>query len=267
MKTVSLQSLFTGKEEQLKQALSGLSIPQDNQKIQSIIVETIGSLFTEDGEYRQNLTQSEDYILQAALALLNVQQEITRSLAKDITPTTKPASTSATSHKEELIIRPSITLSGTLIGGAAGGLIFGTWGAVIGSIAGAAIAIYGIKPLLKTTTIEKPQAAKPDTTTKKDTLDVEVFVGIVARICAAVDELIDTVRVQIQRVKNAYEQQDTPSLHQQFPALVNNLEGLFQAADGTEEDKNEEILSQIELVKRSLKNYGFLYLDGKISKK
>ena len=86
-------------------------------------------------------------------------------------------------------------------------------------------------------------------------------------ICAAVDELIDTVRVQMQKLKNAYEQQEAPTLHQHFSALVNNLEGLFQAAESTEVDKNEEILSQIELVKRSLKNYGLVYSDGKISKK
>lgn len=267
MEKVSLQNLFTGKEEQLKQSLSGLSIPQDNHKIQAIIYETISSLFIEDGEFRQNLTLSEDYILQAAISLLNVQQEITNLLAKDITSTPQPVLESETSLKEDLIVRPPIVLSGTLIGGTTGGLIFGTWGALIGSIVGAAIAIYGIKPLLKRIPDTAPTSIITNADSKINILDVDLFIDIVSRICAAVDELIDTVRVQMQKLKNAYEQQEAPTLHQHFSALINNLEGLFQAAESTEVDKNEEILSQIELVKRSLKNYGLVYSDGKISKK
>ena len=44
--------------------LTGLALPKDAKKVQEIVSQFLGNLFESDGVYRQNLTQSEDYILQ-----------------------------------------------------------------------------------------------------------------------------------------------------------------------------------------------------------
>ena len=71
---ITLETLFVNSEKKLRDSLSGLTVPKDSDKIQLIISEHLSSLLLEEGEFRQNLTQSEDYILQAVIAILNAQQ-------------------------------------------------------------------------------------------------------------------------------------------------------------------------------------------------
>ena len=74
MATVSLETLFVDSEQQLREKLSNLTVPKDTEKIQFVISEHFSNLLIEEGDFRQNLTQSEDYILQAVLAILNAHQ-------------------------------------------------------------------------------------------------------------------------------------------------------------------------------------------------
>lgn len=76
--------MFQSNKQVLEQQLAGLALPKDANKIQSIVNDYLNDLFNQEGEYRQNLTQAEDYILQAALSLLNAQQDMSRRLSEKL---------------------------------------------------------------------------------------------------------------------------------------------------------------------------------------
>ena len=98
MATVSLETLFANSEQQLREKLSNLTVPKDTEKIQSIISEHFSNLLIEEGDFRQNLTQSEDYILEAAISLLNAQQKISSALIKDVGSTASKKNASIYYH-------------------------------------------------------------------------------------------------------------------------------------------------------------------------
>lgn len=266
METVSLQALFEQNKQQLQASLAGLSLPQDAQKVQSIIVKFLASLITEDGEFRQSLTMSEDYILQAAFSMLTAQQDIAEEFSKNMMKSLPSQNQSQTKKSDSKVANNSVALAGTLIGSAVGGLVLGTWGAVFGAIAGTATAIYGISPALSKSKEQPSYAMEQTRESINENINTETFTAIISKICASVDNLILTIRAQNNRMRAAYENQDKPSLGEQYPALLTNLEVLFGVAESNDEDKLDTLISQIELVKRSLKNYGLTYSNGKIIK-
>ena len=76
METHTLASMFEVNKQALEKELVGLNLPKDANEIQKKVSKYLNSMFENDGEFRQHLTQAEDYILQAALGLLNAQQNI-----------------------------------------------------------------------------------------------------------------------------------------------------------------------------------------------
>ena len=112
----TLVSLFNKDRETLENKLEGFVLPKDAEKIQQIVCNFLNSMFENDGEYRQQLTQTEDYILQAALGLLNAQHNI----AKEVTKQNKDIPVSSTAPKQIMNNPYPYTLAGTAIGGAIG---------------------------------------------------------------------------------------------------------------------------------------------------
>lgn len=271
----TLCELFESNKATLQQELAGMTLPKDLVKVQDAVATYLEKVFDSEGEFRQNLTQSEDYILEAAISLLNAQQKISVALTKEVGNSAAPKqmrpsattqeSPQATSRNSQ--INSNYTLAGAAGGAIAGKLLLGGWGAVFGAIAGVAVSVY----LSNKTQVQakpKPQSAPralvEDNPNKP--IDVDCFLGIIRDVCESVDNLIGTVRVQMQRVKSAYENTDKPSLLGNYSSLMNNLKTLFEVADSDAEDKCEEIPMQIEMVKRSLKNYGIIYINGKFVK-
>ena len=78
---MTLTELFESRKEELAKKLDNLSLPQDATKVQTIVADYLNQLFDSNGNFRQNLTQSEDYILQAAMSLLNAQQSMVGEFA------------------------------------------------------------------------------------------------------------------------------------------------------------------------------------------
>ena len=272
----SLKELFESRKDELAGKLTGLSLPKNAVKIQAVVTDYLNELFDSDGEFRQNLTQSEDYVLQAAMSLLNAQQSMIGEFA-----TAKFSKTARMENNEESpeaktpggqSLRKEqypYAIGGTAVGGAAGALIFGTWGAVFGAIAGTALVLYTAslssqpnnksKTLQHSTTVSAPK-------TQDERINVEAFVGIVANICKGIDDLLETTRAQMQKLKNSYENQEKPTFLGTYSTLASNLEQLFMVCD---EDKFnvDDVKMQIDLVKRSLKNYGVVFENGKLINK
>jgi len=256
---ISLHSLFTTSKEELSNKLQGLSLPKDSQEIQNIVSEFLNNLFESNGNYRQHLTLSEDYILQAAMSLLNAQQSIISELTK-IHEDHKPVSSSKDSYEKNRVgIKKEqfpITIGGTAIGGAAGALVLSTWGAVFGAIAGTAIAIYF--------TAQQNQGNSPSKVKEnipklpiENKINTESFIEIVENICQSIDTLVGTFRAQVNKVVDKYERAENPSLETDYLDLIENIQGLIGAyeMDANNEIRSKRIEQRIQFLVEGLENY------------
>lgn len=267
----TLASMFEANRQALENELKGLSLPKDANKIQSIVTNYFGSLFDQDGSYRQSLTVSEDYILQAALSLLNAQQEMGQKLTEqEIIIETKVSSSPETDSKIkqtpiQKILSQKIDGSKTLIG-SGGGAVLGKvalssgWGAVFGAIAGTAIVLYlASKSDRNSNGTTKTITSKPcvKTSIQNTEIDTASFLTIIKQACESIDSLINTFRNQIQKVVSKYEAQDKPTLEREYGLLLESIQSLLGVAYSQQPDEKRlhKIDERIEQLVESLENY------------
>ncbi|MDE7135194.1 MAG: hypothetical protein K2N91_01035, partial [Muribaculaceae bacterium] len=181
----SLLSIFNETKSELASVLSGLTLPKDAKEIQSLISMYLNKVCDEDNEFRQNLTQSEDYILQAALSMLNAQRDMVSALCtypkiENKATTNDCLSTTTPKTMPDMLMSTPIPATNALLGGGGGALlgklIFGGWGAVFGAIAGTAVALYlsqqapSAKPLPASKSLPNPKAIVSETPVNIDAL-------------------------------------------------------------------------------------------------
>jgi hypothetical protein len=77
----TLRTLFDSHKDELSKKLEDLSLPKDASLVQRTVTDYLNGLFDSDGEFRLHLTQSEDYMLQAAMSLLNAQQAMVKEFS------------------------------------------------------------------------------------------------------------------------------------------------------------------------------------------
>ena len=276
----SLETLFLDSEQTLKESLSGFTIPKDSEKIQIIISEHLSTLLQEEGEFRQNLTQSEDYILQAVIAILNAHQarytcfpktEIeTEPLEEAVeVETEEKPSEDEVSHEKKIGQKPVNLASSSVaagVGALAGGALAGTWGAVCGAIACTALTAY----LINKNTDNKP--AEKETVTKyvkteahfvEKPLDIDTLLGVVKNLCHNVDEIIITFRAQINNVVQKYENQEKPSLEREYGVLLEGIQTLvgYKRAHSEDDKFNKKIQDRVEDLAELLENYNLNIVD------
>lgn len=265
---ITLHSLFESQKLNFKKEIGGLRIPQDLESIQNKITEYLNSLFDSNGNFRQNLTQGEDYILKSAINLLMAQQDIcsvlTESVAKSTCDTNHP---NPTSHKVEgsngINISPKSAVIASGSGALAGKVIFGGWGAVFGAIAGTAVSIY-----LASRPTSKDQGPASDAALLQiksfgQLIDANKLCSIIENICNSVDDLISTFRAQINRVVGKYEEQEKPSLEKDYKFLLESIQTLvgYSRTHGEEEKFNSKIRVRINDLAESLENYNIQVVD------
>lgn len=259
----TLVSMFESNKDRLEQELKDLALPQDTAKVQKIVNDYFNVLFDSESEYRQSLTQAEDYMLQAALSLLNAQQAITKEVTPNISfqqaqPQIKSQNPMGHGLKKG---QYPMTLVGTAVGSGLGGVVFGTWGAVFGAIAGTAVVLYcassmDSQPVAKPQVIEQPKLLQAK-------LNVDVFLSIIKNICASVDSLIDTFRAQINRVVHKYENQEKPTLEKEYRFLLEGIQSLIGYKRTHSEDEKFiwKIQERIEDLAEVLDNYNLTVED------
>ena len=259
---LSLKALFESNQEKLAEKLSQFVLPKDAVNVQNTVQLYLNELFDSDGEFRQNLTKSEDYILQAAMSLLNAQQ----AMVSEFSATSPINSNTASDNKVNEKITPTPnaglkkelfphTIGATAIGGAVGGLVLGTWGAFFGSIAGTALVLY-YATTLQEKPVQKAAQAVKSAEIQVQNLDVKKFINIISNICESVDTLIDTFRSQINRVVDKYENQEKPVLEKEYGVLLDSIQSLLGACyQPVDEKRQKRIDSRIEQLAESLENY------------
>lgn len=270
---VTLSSLFNSRIDELEQKLSGLHLPSDAEKVQKVIADYLKELFDNEGAFRQSLTQSEDYILQAALSLLNAQQEMSNTIMKQ---SLKNEETIEHEKIEQAVlagpvgktmgvfnakISPTHALLGSGGGALVGNLVFGGWGAVFGAIAGTAIAVYLSSRTETPTTPTNTVNTKP--LTQSVAINTKVFITIIAKICDSVDNLISTFRGQINRVVGKYESQPKPSLEKEYRPILENIQTLVGYCRTHFEDEkfSRKILERVEDMVEMLDTYNLSLIN------
>lgn len=277
----TLASMFEVNKQALVKELTGLSLPKDANKVQSLVADYFNTLFAQNGEFRQSLSLSEDYILQAALSLLNAQQAMGRQLTeKEIVIKTKisyaekenESETKQIEQKEGIstihkTLSQKLDSSKALIG-SGGGAVLGKlalssgWGAVFGAIAGTAIVLYlASTSKVKDTVIkEKLTSVKPnmEASVVNYGIDVTAFLNIIKQTCDSIDSLIKTFRNQIKRVVDKYESQDKPTLENEYGVLLESIQSLLGVAYSQQRDEKRlaKIDERLEQLVDSLENYG-----------
>lgn len=283
---ITLSSMFESQKQTLEAQLQGLALPRDAEKIQSVVTRYLNGIFDDQGEFRQNLTQSEDYILQAALSLLNAQQEISKAFAqakpKQMSkpavnnPFEKPKEECFASEQDSALsflnkpMDPKAALIGATGGSLLGQVVFAGWGAVFGAIAGTAITIYlssrQQSPIMQNKAPMGKQPLVPKTAEMIDSsipIDTKKFISIVSQICEGVDNLISTFRAQINRVVTKYENMEKPSLEKEYRILLEGIQSLIgYERTHSEEDKFvKKIQERIEDLSEALDNYNLNVVD------
>ncbi len=251
----TLASIFEINKQALEKELTGLVLPKDASKVQYIVSKYLNKIFDENSDYRQSLTIAEDYILNAAIELLNVQQSITKEISTEMN---EDLANSSINDENEIGLERKkypYALTGSALGAVVGSAL-GTWGALFGAVAGTAIILYGISNHRESVIKEKTQK-----------IDPYVCVTIVKKICEKIDYLIEVFRVQVQNIKYTYTQENETSLKKDYSFLIDAIQNLLIAAELEDEDINiklDDLLTRINLVSKALESYGLEFVGSKI---
>ena len=280
MATASLETLFVDSEQKLREGLANLTVPKDAERIQSVISEHFSNLLAEDGDFRQNLTQSEDYILQAVMAILNAHQARYTCLPKteiESEPSEEPTDTESedksgkneSPHEKKIGQKPVNLASSSVaagVGALAGGALAGTWGAVCGAIACTALTAYMVNKAVDNKPAEKEfvtKYVKTEAHFVEKPLDIDMLLGVVKNLCHSVDEIIITFRAQINNVVQKYENQEKPSIEREYGVLLEGIQTLvgYKRAHSEDEKFIKKIQERIEDLAEVLENYNLNVVD------
>ncbi len=272
---ITLSAIFAENKGELASTLSGLTLPKDIQEIQNRISLFLNKVCDENNEFRQNLTQSEDYILQAALSMLNAQRDMVSALSTipeietKLTAKSLPENSAQNTHNR--INNPPIPAKSALLGSSGGALIgkivFGGWGAVFGAIAGTSIALYlsqqkSVKRVPPA--IDSLPASAVETKIVEVPVNTEALLNVVAQLCESLDNLVATFRAQIQRVINKYESQEKPTIEREYRTLLEGIQSLLGYKRGhnpSEEKYIGNLQERIEELAELLDNYNLEAVD------
>ena len=268
---MSFTSLFEASKSELLEQLSGLTLPKDSSKIQAIVENYLSHMLDSEGESRQNLTQSEDYIVQSAITLLESQQKMAVEFAtmpinveekfssehETVDPQNKWVKSLTSDNKQKLNI-----LAGSAIGGVGGALLFHTWGAIFGAIAGTALVLYSLSRV-KSVVAQQIPIKQNVSTIVENAIDADKYLNIVQNICASIDSLIATYRSQIKRVVAKYESAEKPTIEKDYKILLEEIQSLigFERTHELEDKNIKKIKDRIEDIAESLENYNIEVVD------
>ena len=262
---ITLTSLFCSRKEDLKRQLEGLLLPKDTNKVQQIITDYLNKLFDSDGEFRQSLTQSEDYMLQAVLSMLNAQQEMSNNLIKQLSAVKPQINTEKVEKTDNNLLNVKMSSTQSMVGSAGGALlgkiILGGWGAVFGAIAGTAVAVYLASKNEQSSESNLKVQFQGDQPLSG--IEVDSLIVILSKVCESVDNMMATFRAQINRVVSKYENQEKTSIEKDYRALLENIQSLVgYSRTHSDDDKfNRKIQERIEDLVDMLDTYNLSFVD------
>jgi hypothetical protein len=240
---ITLVSLFKKASEELKKELTDLYLPKDIGKIIGIF----STFFVEHTfvkEYGNNLTPAESRLFDAALKLLQGQTEMMRnfSFIENLQSRRGEKQSRPSRQKEDLpdAIKAAMPPS---IGGVVGGLLFGTWGAVLLSAACTALANMYLG------NDRQWLSDKPDNIQ----IDVDRYLEMFQNICNDMDDIMDVYRTNLSIVKKHYESIEAPSLETTYLSVLDRIRKLHAAVH--KHNTPPEVIGEYERLLKTLSNY------------
>lgn len=253
----SLKKLFDSKKEVLSSELNSLLLPNDSQKACDIVLRHIEELLDSKGEYRQSLTQSEEYMLLSALNLVNMQQVMVQAIDSQIIIPSVQTNVSSSNEPCLSNEQKAYILGGNAVLGTAGALVFNSWGAVIGAIAGTAIALYWLEH--KKNCSQEEVALEPS-----QRIDITALLNILSDMFEKIDCVMETYRTQEKRIQTNYENREQPSLQRDYKSLLDQIANVCKTREKVAEDIPMPLQQAIDMLAESLENYNLKYTNGKI---
>lgn len=208
MEKKSLHCFFLENKQTLQCKMSGLYIPQDLERVQSIISDFFESQISSNGQYASQLSEPEYYILHSSFFLREFQNQLDDILsAKD---NVFENSDNINNVDEKVTSSPM-----AFFYVAAGGLALsacGPWGTLAGSLSGLIVSTLLYKTQPKSIVnnkyfswlVAKPSVSKGSKKCTRvapsELIDVETVLGIVEKFCKGIDDFMLTVKNQINRL-------------------------------------------------------------------
>lgn len=257
MNTISLLSLFQQSEAKLKSQLTGLLLPQDEDKINRVL----SNLFVEHihvERYKDELTNSELAIFQSAIQLVEESLKLQQDMFSFTQNTT--ASSSAEVIKYEKDAYPQWRLNKnqmTVLGTTAVGVLAGAAtniGTVLLAIVATAAGLWISKE-----THENEVKVQEKIVVKDIQVNADAIINAARNICQSIDRLMDMYQTNIENLKSRIDNKPQPKLHNTYGYLLDRLANLYR--DTTNQASAEDIEDDISKIFKTLKNYRYEFVN------
>ena len=147
--------------------------------------------------------------------------------------------------------------SNVIIGAIAGGF-FGAWSAVIGALTGNAIVAY-----IMTKKQEQCLNNNVARFQGEESIDTKVFLSIISNVCESIDGIVETYRIQVNRIVKEYENREGPSLQSDYSTLLEQIVNVNKVASST--DVPNKLKQAIDMMVECLENYGLKIENNRIT--
>lgn len=236
-------------EPDLRKDLSSLSFPSDIQSLEAIL----SNLFTERidlNNYINELPKLSIGVLQHCFQIVRIQNNLTKTF--EFIPDNTPVSQTF-SQNESSMSKNKHVLIGTFIGGlVGGGWILPSWGSILMSTIGCAVAI-----LLKQ---ESPNnVTKVITQSTRVNLKIETLINTIRELCCQLDSLMQFTNLYVNSTKEQLTQKPDVSLENSYPNLLGSITNLY--VPYTEGECSEDLSNCIKDIFESLEDYDYTLLD------
>ena len=226
-----------------------LSFPSDIQSLEAIL----NNLFAERidmNNYINELPKLSIGVLQHCLQIVRIQNNLTKTF--EFIPGNTPLSQTF-SQKESSISKNKHVLIGTFIGGlVGGGWILPSWGSILMSTIGCAVAI-----LLKQ---ESPNnVTNVITQSTRVNLKIETLINTIRELCCQLDSLMQFTNSYVNSIKEQLTQKPDVSLENSYPNLLDSITNLY--VHYTEGECSEDLSNCIKDIFESLEDYDYILLD------
>lgn len=252
MSKLSMLSLFEQSEIELKTHLSGLVLPRDVEKLNSIL----SDLFIEHikiEKYKQELTNPEIAIFQSAIRLVEESLRLQQNMfdvKTDTLVTHKPIS----NQKKNLPVNKSQV---AMVGATATGILAGAItniGTILLSIVTTAVGVWITSNGHNTETIATEKIVEQGMVVNADAI-----IGTTKKICQLLDQQMEIYQTNIFNLKTRLENRQVPTLYNSYGYLLNRLAILYR--DKTNSAPADEIEDDIAKLFRTLKNYNYEFVN------
>lgn len=252
MSKLSMLSLFEQSEIELKTRLSGLVLPRDVEKLNSIL----SDLFIEHikiEKYKQELTNPEIAIFQSAIRLVEESLRLQQNMF-DVKTETLVTHKPISNQKKNLPVNKSQV---AIVTATATGVLTGAItniGTILLSIVATAVGVW-----IASNGHETEAVVTEEIVEQSRVVNADAIIGTTKKICLLLDQQMEIYQTNIYNLKARLENQQMPTLYNSYGYLLSRLATLYR--DKINSAPADEIEDDIAKLFRTLKNYNYEFVN------